>query len=155
VTTLQSGFPIGISQNTTGTIFLYGGTARPDIVGGQPLVAAGNLTQRIRANPLDNLYLNKAAFSTSAANRFGNAPRTLPGVLSPRRNNVDLSVSKNVRAGGSTTLSMRMEVLNLLDTVQWAGFSTQSSAFGNSAFGQITNQANNARMIQFTLRLGF
>ena len=39
--------------------------------------------------------LAKAAFANSALNAFGNAPRTL-GVYSPWRNNVDLSVGKNV-----------------------------------------------------------
>ena len=29
------------------------------------------------------------------------------------------------------------------------------SQFGNSAFGQINNQANNMRMMQFTFRFGF
>lgn len=155
VVTIQSGFPIGVSQNVNGTIFLYGGTARPNIVPGQPFLADGDITDRIRANPNDNLYLNPKAFSTSAANTFGNAPRILPGVLSPRRNNVDLSVGKNVQTPGSTTLALRLEVLNVFDTVQWAGLSTQGSAFGNSSFAQITSQANNARMIQFTIRYGF
>ena len=150
---IQSGFPIGVSQNTTGTIFLYGGTARPNIVPGQPFIVDGDITDRIRANTTDNLYLNKAAFATSAPNTFGNAPRILPGVLSPRRNNVDLSVAKNIQTGGATSLSVRLEVLNIFDIVQWAA--PASAAFGNSTFGQITNQANNARMIQFTLRLGF
>ena len=46
-----------------------------------------------------------------------------------------------------------MEVLNLLNLVQWAA--PASSAFGNSSFGQITNQANNMRMMQFTARFQF
>ena len=155
VVTIQSGFPIGVSQNTTGTIFLYGGTARPNIVDGQPFLAPGDITDRIRANTSDNLFFNKAAFSTSAANTFGNAPRILPGVLSPRRNNVDLSIAKNVRTGASTSVALRLEVLNVLNTVQWAGLSATGSAFNNSTFGQITAQANNARMMQFTIRVGF
>jgi hypothetical protein len=68
---------------------------------------------------------------------------------------VDLSVAKNVRTGASTSVAVRMEVLNLLNTVQWAGLSATSSAFNNSTFGQITSQANNARMVQFTVRVGF
>jgi len=44
-------------------------------------------------------------------------------------------------------------VLNVFNSVQWAA--PASSAFGNSAFGQINNQANNMRMIQFTLRFLF
>jgi hypothetical protein len=44
-------------------------------------------------------------------------------------------------------------VLNLFNQVQWA--SPASNQFGNSSFGQITNQANNMRMVQFTLRFQF
>ena len=41
----------------------------------------------------------------------------------------------------------------MFNIVQWAA--PASSQFGNSAFGQINNQANNMRMIQFTLRFQF
>jgi hypothetical protein len=153
VATLQSGFPLGVSQNvTTANPFLFGGTPRPNLVPGQPILVSGNITDRITANTTDNVYYNLAAFSAAPANQFGNAPRTL-GVYSPWRNNVDLSVSKNVKTGGSTSATVRLEVLNMFNIVQWAA--PASSAFGNSSFGQITAQANNMRMIQFTLRFAF
>jgi hypothetical protein len=154
VITLQAGFPMGVSQNQTVTGgFLFGQGWRPNVVAGQAFVVPGDITDRIRGSVADNLYFNKAAFSSAAANQFGNAPRTLPGVYSPWRNNVDLSVSKNVRTGGGTSASVRLEVLNLFDIVQWAA--PASSAFNNSSFGQINNQANNMRMVQFTVRFAF
>ena len=154
VITIQSGFPLGVSQNTTtANTFLFGGTLRPNIVPGQDFLVPGDITDRITANPADNLYYNKAAFSAVAANQFGSAPRTLPGVLSPWRNNVDLSVSKRIKTGGETAVSVRVEVLNMFNIVQWA--SPASSSFGNSSFGQINNQANNMRMVQFTARFQF
>jgi hypothetical protein len=156
VATIQSGFPMGVTQLLTtsnGLSFLFGGTPRPNLVPGQDILTAGDITDRITANTNDNVYFNKAAFSTSALNTFGNAPRTLPGVLSPWRDNFDLSVAKTVRTGGQTNLNIRLEVLNMFNIVQWAA--PASSVFGNSAFGQINNQANNMRMIQFTLRFGF
>lgn len=153
VVTFQSGFPIGVSQNVNGTQFLLGGTLRPNVVEGQDFLVPGDITDRITANPNDNLYLNKAAFSATPLNQFGNAPRILAGASSPQRNNVDLSVSKNVRTGGQTSASFRLEVLNLFNQVQWAA--PASTAFGNSSFGQITNQANNMRMVQMTLRFQF
>jgi hypothetical protein len=153
VATLQSGFPLGVSQNfTTSNTFLFGGTPRPNLVPGQSILAAGNITDRITASTSDNVYYNLAAFSAAPANQFGNAPRTL-GVYSPWRNNIDLSVSKNVKTGGSTSATVRLEVLNMFNIVQWAA--PASSAFGASNFGQITAQANNMRMIQFTLRFQF
>jgi trimeric autotransporter adhesin len=153
VITMNSGFPMGVSQNAPGTTFLFGGTPRPNIVPGQDFVVGGDITDRIQANPSDNLYLNRAAFATAPINQFGNAPRTLPGVYSPWRNNVDLSVSKQTRTGGGTSLALRIEVLNLFNIVQWAA--PASSAFGNASFGQITNKANNMRMVQFTARFQF
>jgi hypothetical protein len=153
VITVQSGFPIGVTQNLTTTAFLFGGTPRPNVVPGQDFLVAGDITSRINADFNDNQYLNKGAFSASPANQFGNAPRMLPGVLSPWRNNVDLSISKQVKTGGGTSGSARVEVLNLFDNVQWAA--PASSAFGNASFGQIRTQANNMRMMQFTFRFAF
>ncbi|MFN7916509.1 MAG: carboxypeptidase regulatory-like domain-containing protein [Vicinamibacterales bacterium] len=153
VVTFQAGFPIGVSQNENTASFLFGGTLRPNVVEGQEFLVPGDITERIRANTTDNLYLNRAAFTATPVNRYGNAPRILPGAYSPWRNNVDLSLSKNIKTGGSTSASVRLEVLNLLNQVQWAA--PASAAFGNSSFGQITNQANNMRMMQFTFRFAF
>ena len=152
VITLQAGFPLGVSQNVTGTAYLLGGTPRPNLVPGQDILVPGDITDRITASVSDNLYLNKAAFVAAPANQFGNAPRTL-GVYSPWRNNVDLSVMKSFRTGKGTNLNARIEVLNMFNIVQWAA--SASNAFGNSSFGQITNQANNMRMVQFTVRFQF
>jgi trimeric autotransporter adhesin len=153
VITLQSGFPIGVSQNQPTQSFLYGNGIRPNIVPGQDFLVAGDITDRITANTTDNLYLNKTAFTTAPSNTFGNAPRILPGVFSPWRNNIDLGVAKSVHTGKGTAVAVRLEVLNMFNLVQWASMS--SSQFGNSAFGQITTQANNMRMVQFTLRFQF
>jgi len=159
VITLQSGFPMGITQNITGTAYLYGGTLRPNIVPGQDFTLPGAITDRINASTCpvgcktDNVYYNTAAFSASALNQFGNAPRTLPGVYSPWRNNVDLGVSKSVHTGGNTSGQLRIEALNLFNIVQWAA--PASSAFGNSSFGLINNQANNMRMVQFMFRFQY
>ena len=153
VITFQSGFPMGVSQNQSGTPYLMGGTLRPNVVPGADFLVPGDITDRIKDNTSDNLYLNKGAFTATPSNQFGNAPRTLPGVYSPWRNNMDLSVSKTVNTGKGTNLNVRMEVLNTLNLVQWAA--PASSAFGNSSFGQITNQANNMRMVQFTARFQF
>jgi hypothetical protein len=153
--TLQSGFPIGVTQNLTSQSFLYGSQTnqRPNIVPGQDFLVGGDITDRISANVNDNLFYNKGAFSNAAGNQFGDSPRMLPGVLSPWRNNVDLGVSKQVRTGGGTSAQFRMEVLNMFNIVQWAA--PASSAVGNSSFGQINNQANNMRMVQFTVRFQF
>lgn len=153
VVTFNSGFPIGVSQLVPTQPYLMGGTPRPNIVPGQDFLVPGDITDRIRANTSDNRYLNANAFSTAPANEFGNAPRTLPDVYSPWRNNVDLSVMKSVPTGGGTSASLRIEVLNMFNQVHWAA--PASSVLNNPSFGQITNQANNMRMVQFTARFMF
>ena len=43
-----------------------GGTPRPNIVAGPDFLVPGDITDRIKENTTDNLYLNKAAFTTAA-----------------------------------------------------------------------------------------
>jgi trimeric autotransporter adhesin len=153
VMTLQSGFPIGVSQNQPTQSFLFGNGLRPTLVPGQDFLVPGDITDRITASVTDNLYLNKNAFATTPVNQFADTPRILPGVYSPWRNNVDLGIRKNVRTGHGTSASINIEVLNMFNIVQWAAMA--SSQFGNNTFGQINTQANNMRMVQFTARFQF
>jgi hypothetical protein len=149
----QSGFPMGINQNVTGGQFLFGGSIRPNLVDGQEILGDGDITSRLETNTTDNQYFNLAAFQAVPKNTFGNAPRTLPGVLSPFRNSFSMSAAKQVNLPGRATVSLRLELLNPFNIVQWAA--PASSALGNSSFGQIRNQANNMRSIQFTMRLSY
>jgi hypothetical protein len=64
-----------------------------------------------------------------------------------------MSVSKQVGLPGRAAASLRLELLNPLNLVQWAALA--SSALGNSSFGQVRNQANNMRSVQFTARVSF
>lgn len=153
VAQFQSGFPMGISQNITGGQFLMGGSVRPNIVDGQEFTAPGDITERIRNSTTDNQYFNLAAFQAVARNRFGNAPRTLPGVLSPFRSSFSMSAAKQVGLPGRANASIRFELLNPFNIVQWAALA--SSALGNSSFGQVRNQANNMRSVQLTIRVSY
>jgi hypothetical protein len=153
VMTLQSGFPIGVSQNQPTQSFLFGNGLRPTIVPGQDFLVPGDITDRINGSVTDNLYLNKNAFTSTPVNQFADTPRILPGVYSPWRNNIDLGIRKNVRTGHGTSASVNIEVLNMFNIVQWAAMA--SSQFGNNTFGQINTQANNMRMVQFTARFQF
>jgi hypothetical protein len=109
---IQGGFPMGVTQSTA-TLNLNGGTQRPNVVSGADFVVPGDITERLRTNPLDNRYLNPNAFSLAPAYTYGNAPRILPGVRSPWRNSVDLRLNKEFRTGGSTRATVGVEILNL------------------------------------------
>jgi hypothetical protein len=129
---------------------------RPNLVPGQDLLVGGDLGDRVTASigtKPGNMFYNEAAFSLAPAGTYGNAPRVLPGVYSLWRKNVDLSISKSFNTGGGTRASIAMDAINLFNIVQWKP--PASSTFGNSSFGQVTDQLNFMRMVQFNLRFSF
>jgi trimeric autotransporter adhesin len=148
---MQSGFPIGVSQNTNNTNLL-GAAQRPNLVPGQEFVL-GDITDRLRANPADDRYLNDAAFATAPAGTFGNAPRILPGAYSPWRNSTDVSINKDIRFGGGKRATLRLEIINLFDNPWYAAMS--SVAYGNANFGKVESQGNYSRTMQITGRFSF
>ena len=155
--TLQSGFPIGVSQsqnNIFGNISL-GGTQRPNVVPGVSPVVPGDVASRLQTDPKDNQFLNPAAFALAAPFTFGNAPRILDGVRGPGRNGLDMSFSKDFRTGGNTRATLRLEMINVTNTPWFVGFSTSQSQFGSSSFGQFTSQANYSRLTQVSFRFQF
>ena len=113
----------------------------------------GDWTDRLAsANHAAATWLNPAAFTTAPANTFGNAPRTITDVRTPPQQNVDLSVSKNIRLGGTRFAQIRVEVVNLLNRVTTSGIATTA---GNSSFGQISSQSGFMRLTQFSFRYSF
>ncbi len=149
---IQSGFPIPVTQapNTTN---LNGSGQRPNLVSGASIQRAGDITDRLEADPRDNLYLDPAAFSLAPAFTLGNAPRILPGVRSPARNSIDLAMNKDFRMGRTARATVRLEVLNLLNTPWYSRLA--SASVGNANFGQVTTQANYSRFSQLTFRFTF
>ncbi|MGQ0732392.1 MAG: carboxypeptidase regulatory-like domain-containing protein [Acidobacteriota bacterium] len=149
---MQSGFPLGVSQ-TVNNNNLLGAAQRPNLVPGVAVQVPGSITDRLRKNPQDNLYLDPAAFSQAVAGTFGNAPRLLPGVYSPWRNSTDLAINKDFPVTGAQRATLRVEVINLFDNPWYAALA--SSAQGNAQFGRVTAQANYSRTLQFTARYSF
>ena len=151
VVTLQSGFPIGISQNQPTQSFLFGNGIRPNIVPGQDFLVPGDITDRDHANTSDNLYLNKNAFATAPVNQFGNAPRILPGVYSPWRNNVDLGIAQErPHRRQHLGIGAHRSAEHVQHRPVGGDGEHRSSATRRSAKSR--TQANNMRMVQFTLR---
>jgi hypothetical protein len=148
---MQSGFPLGVSQNVNNTNLL-GANQRPNVVSGVDQGVPGSITDRLRENPSDDLYLNAAAFTQAPAGSFGDAPRLID-VYSPWRNSTDMAVNKDFRLGGSVRATLRLEVINLFDNPWFAALS--STAFGNQNFGRVSAQANYSRTMQLTGRLTF
>jgi hypothetical protein len=144
---MQSGFPLGVSQpNTTN---LNGAGQRPNLVAGAEFLVPGHITDRLRKNPSDNLYLNPGAYTLAPAFTFGDAPRILP-VRSVGRFSTDLALDKTFPTGGGTRATLRLEVINLFNTPWYT--SLASTNFSAANFGQVTTQANLSRFSQITVR---
>jgi hypothetical protein len=149
---MQSGFPMAFTQNTNNTNLLGHGQ-RPNVVPGAEIRTPGSITERLRDNPEDNLYVNRAAFTDPAQGTIGNAPRYFEGVYSPWRNSTDMALDKQFRLGGARRATLRLEVINLFNNPWYQQLG--SSAFGNANFGRVTAQANYSRTMQLTARFTF
>jgi hypothetical protein len=102
-------------------------------------------------------FNTKAGFTTNSATRPSNHYRTWPfrfaDVRGDALNNVDVSVSKSVRLSDrGVMVQVRADALNFMNHPLMG--TPQMDQF-NSAFGQITAQANYARQVQATLRVSF
>ncbi len=150
VGSIQSGFPLGVSQNNNNT-GLFGANQRPNVKPGVAFLMPGDITERLKEDVVNNnKYLNPDAFELAPAQTFGNAPRILPGVRGPGRASLDMALSKDIRTNRNSKLVVRVEVINMTNTPYYAGFA--SLAFGNAQFSQVTTQANYSRLTQITLR---
>ncbi len=149
---MQSGFPIGVTQTVNNTNLLGHGQ-RPNLVPGTELLVPGSLTDRLKANPGDDLFLNPQAVSQAVAGTIGNAPRIVDGVYSPWRNSTDMGINKDIRLGGARRATLRLEIINLFDNPWYAALASVSQ--GNANFGRVTAQANYSRTMQVTGRFSF
>jgi hypothetical protein len=104
-------------------------------------------------------WFNGCAFAQAPAGELGTAARA--PVYGPRFVNTDFSIVKNFplpfREG--TELQFRAEFFNLFNHPEFymggAGGSGEQDINASSTFGVINNTVNNARLIQFALKLRF
>jgi len=138
--TYQTGGPLAFSS-ATNTSFSQGGGQRPNLIG-DPVLAVRDQTL--------TRWFNTSAFAAPAAYTFGSAPRSLGSVRSDGLSGIDFSVVKNTRIHEGVALQFRAEFFNLTNTVR---FLPPNTSFGSAAFGQVSGQSNQPRVIQFALKL--
>jgi hypothetical protein len=152
IANFQSGFPMNVQQSdNTG---LLGGAQRPNL-SGQALGTPGDYEDRLAsADHRTVTWISAAGFSLAPSNTFGTAPRTITSVRTPTQKNVDAAFMKNFRLGEGKTALVKVEMLNLFNRVNvQAGLN--ANTFGNTNFGQITNQAGFMRITQVMFRYSF
>ena len=138
--TYQTGGSLGFSS-ATNTNFSQGGGQRPNLIGDAKLADGERTLLR---------WFNTAAFAAPAAYTFGSAPRSLGSVRSDGLSGTDFSVVKNTKLRESVALQFRAEFFNLTNTVR---FAPPNTSFGSAAFGQVSAQSNQPRVVQFALKL--
>jgi len=147
----ESGFPISVSNasnNNSAAFFLM---QRPNLTGTDPATSGGR-EDRFFYTGNAGVWLDRDAYVNPGLFQLGNSPRTNPDVRTPHRNNWDFVATKDVRLGGSARGQIRLEVLNITNTVKTRG---PNAVFGSSSFGRITTQRGFMRLTQLMFRLSF
>ncbi len=143
VLTMQSGTPFTITDSSGAQ--LYGVTSsRANFNPGETaktVQLSGKVTDRLER------YFNTAAFGRPGL-EWGTAG---VGILrGPSQSNLDMALVKTTRFMESRSVEFRTEVFNVTNT---PSFANPSGAITSAAFGSISSTINNARLIQFGLRI--
>ncbi len=159
-----SGFPLFVvdSGDESGIFFSYNGNTfqRPNLVG-DPNTAGNEGGSTGCPTTIHTLqhWFNPCAFAKAQTGELGSAPRA--PVYGPRFVNTDFSVIKDFpltfREG--MNLQFRAEFFNLFNHPQFflegVGGTGEQDISTQSSFGVINQTVNNARLVQFALKLNF
>ncbi|MCU1326757.1 MAG: TonB-dependent receptor [Bryobacterales bacterium] len=143
VGTLQTGFPLAVSQPNNNSV-IGAGYQRPNATG-VPAATGGSVADRIDG------WLNPAAFSQAAQYTFGDVTRFL-NARGPSLFNWDVSLFKTFAIRERVKAQFRAEALNATNTPY---FGNPNTTFTNNQFGVITAQINNPRLAQLGVRATF
>jgi hypothetical protein len=149
INSFQSGFPLAIITTNNDLANLYGaGQIRPNVVSGCDKRIGSNGSQGKAGLPT----LNAHCFTAPVGNSFGDQPRTDGSVRDAGVDNWDFSIGKTTPIHERVSLVFRAEAFNVLNRVQFGDPNVNSAS---SLFGVITTQANQPRLIQFSLRANY
>jgi hypothetical protein len=150
----ESGFPFSVSNNDN-QLSAYGFLVQRPNLTGADVETSGSREERLYAPPVStNTWINPAAFVHPGL-ALGAQTRTLPDARTPHRNNWDFVASKDVRMGGNRRAQIRLEVLNITNTVKAAATGTGNRNFGSASFGRVDTQRGFMRLTQLMFRYSF
>ena len=139
--TLQSGTPLTARVLGASTDLLRGvnGSLRADY-NGAPIQVT---------NPTIDEFFNVAAFSAPAQGMFGTSLRNM--IVGPGGRQLNATFQRDVRLGNTRAMTLQVNAVNLLNTVQWAGVDTNVNS---PTFGQVTS-VRPMRTITLTARFRY
>lgn len=138
VVTFATGFPLGVLCSACS----YPAN-RPNLVGNPKAGISGSDEARL------NEWVNPSAFALNIPFSYGTAPRTLPNMRGPGQANTDFALVKNTRFSERYSAQFRAEFFNIFNRPR---FGMPDMSFGDTTFGEISNQVNDPREIQFALK---
>jgi hypothetical protein len=148
ITKWRSGLPIALVAASNGLSQFGAGAIRPNIALGCAKKAPGSAHSAARANE----WFNTACFTQPGNFSFGNEPRVDPALKADGEANFDVSINKSFEMTERVRLKFNTEIFDLFNHAQFAEPNVNLASPG---FGQVENQANLPRTIQFALRLSF
>jgi Carboxypeptidase regulatory-like domain/TonB dependent receptor len=95
-------------------------------------------------------WFDTSAFATPAQYTFGNSGRNI--LTGPGFHNVDLGLSRTISLVENTSLELRAEAFNILNTPQ---FGLPNATLGQSTTGVISSVTNPQRQIQLAAKIHF
>ena len=132
--TAQSGLPVNITIDRSNAsvpgLYSISGEERPNYISGVSLTPAGGSTPRD--------WINAAAFSTPAAQTFGNLGRN--AFRAPGISQLDLGLSKYMSLTERMSIRLRADAFNVFNRAQFGAPNADLSA---SNFGIITTTISN------------
>jgi trimeric autotransporter adhesin len=139
--TAQSGTPFTARVLAAASDVARGtnGTLRADYVGGDVALDSPTLLR----------FFNTAAFAVPAAGAFGTAGRNT--IVGPAQTQLDASLGRDIRLGGTQVLTLRLEATNVFNSVR---FGTIDTAVNSPTFGEVIS-IRPMRTLQFNARYRF
>jgi hypothetical protein len=100
-------------------------------------------------NPLVDEFFNTAAFTVPSAGQFGDSARNM--IIGPGVHQLNGALTRDVRIGGNRSVTLSINALNLLNTVQWQSIDTNVNS---PTFGQVLS-ARPMRTMTASVRVRF
>ena len=146
ILSFESGFPFSPNANSNDLSGLGVRMQRVD-PGTGDADTSGTRDERIAGT-----WFNGTAFVDPVGIVQGTLPRTLGDVRTPHRNNWDFVATKGIRLRGRAQAEIRLEVLNVTNTVKVFG---PTQTVGSASFGQARSQSGFMRLTQLAFRVNF
>ncbi len=142
----ESGRPLHITMNNDLGGLLFNGEKRPDRASGDAVAATGNF------DPTVDSYFNRDAWTDPGPLRFGSAPKFDGTVRGFPNYSEDMNVFKEFRLRDPMKMRFEADFGNLFNRTL---FCDPNQNWSSGAFGSVNTQCNQARSVQFAVRLDY